>query len=159
MLDRIQRGSFGREQGARLPLDTHQHGARRGPRTLFRQDLDGDGRIERAEEGLRDRQTRDDDVLARRHRTGETGIRRDHGFGGDIAAFAQILRQRRRDEGGEVEPVDREGHQSPVTLAGPRSPCPTVPDAMASIASRLFFALRRRSSAISIRGSRSRSAT
>src|SRR3546814_8506882 len=49
--------------------------------------------------------------------------------------------------------------QSPVTFTGPRSPMPTLALAIASIASRLFLALRRRSSSISIRGSRSRSAT
>ena len=49
--------------------------------------------------------------------------------------------------------------QSPVTFAGPRSPCPTVALAIASIASRLFLACSRNYSSISIRGLRSRSAT
>ena len=41
----------------------------------------------------------------------------------------------------------------------PRSPIPTVPPAISSIRSRLFFAASRSSSSISIRGCKSRSAT
>ena len=81
--------------------------------TVLRFALDLDLGIERPEEGLGDRQPGDDDLLAASHDPAEPCLGRYHRRRSDVAMIAQILSQRRRDEGGKIEAVEGEGHRRP----------------------------------------------
>ena len=78
--------------------------------------LDLDVRIERAKEGLGDRQAGHDDRLALSHHAVEACLGGDHRRRGDVAAVAQILGEGVGDEAVEIEAVEAEAHAPALPL-------------------------------------------
>jgi hypothetical protein len=100
-----------------LPRRPQQVGARRDALAVLGEPLDLDLRVERAEEGLGDRQPGDDDRLAAVHHPGEARVGGDHRRGRDVAALAQILGQggsRRRSS--RSKPGIIPAHQLPLQI-------------------------------------------
>jgi hypothetical protein len=101
---------------ARLAGDAQQMRAGCDLIAILHQSLDGDLRVEVAEEGNRNRQARHGDRIAAVHHAGEARIRGDDALARHIMAaageaFAEILGKGLRDEGVEVEGGEGElGH-------------------------------------------------
>src|SRR3546814_18116875 len=72
--------------------------------------------IERAEERLGDREPGDGDRVAAVHHAREARVGGNYRRGRDVAAGAQILGERGRDEGVEIEPIEREGHGRKIQI-------------------------------------------
>ena len=110
--------TLGGKDRAGIAAERHQPVARRCVGTVLQVMSDLDVRIQRAEEGVGNRQPGDPDVVAARHHRGQPQLGGNGRRGGDVAAGPQVFCQGRRDEGVELEASQIEHH---VSACGPAS--------------------------------------
>jgi hypothetical protein len=106
VLDDVEGGALGGEQRPGAPAKAKEIGARFDRIAVANERFDLHPGIERAEEGLGDRQAGGDDRLAAVHHPREARVGRDHRLRRDVAGLPQVLGQSLADESVEVETGD-----------------------------------------------------